>query len=462
MTAKAKVFIADDDELIVATLSRALKKAGYDVRGAGSARGLADKISAWSPDVVLLDIGLPGGDGLDVLKEIAARGIETEVVMLTADNSAGTATRAMKAGATDYLTKPFDLDEVRLVVGTVAEKQRLKREVEYLRKTEAQHGQREIVGDSPLMQEIHEKIAKLAAAGVDIVLITGESGTGKELVAKALHRALHPDSSPSYAPFIGVNCTALPGTLIENELFGHEKGSFTDAKKDKQGLFELAEGGTLLLDEIGDMPMDMQGKLLRVLEERTFRRIGGREDIAVDAAVVAATNRNLQELAEDERFRGDLFYRLSAFTLHIPPLRQRGDDVVTLARFFLARFAGKYGKRSIQGFSPACEQALLSYPWPGNVRELRNVIERIVVLESAEVIGMECLPPEIRGAATTDPYALERCFVLPAQGVSLDAIKKDLILQALEKTRHNKMAAAALLDVTYDSLRYQMKRFRIS
>ena len=462
MTAKAKILIADDDELIVATLSRALTKSGYEVRNAGSAPGLAERISSWSPDVVLLDIGLPGGDGLDVLEEIAERGIDTQVVMLTADNSAGTATRAMKAGAADYLTKPFDLDEVRLVVGTVAEKQQLKREVEYLRKADAEREQREIVGNSPAMRDNHEKITKLAAAGVDIVLVTGESGTGKELVAKALHRALHPQRSSRYAPFIGVNCTALPGTLIENELFGHEKGAFTDAKKDKQGLFELAAGGTLLLDEIGDMPMDMQGKLLRVLEERTFRRIGGREDITVNATVIAATNKDLLQLAKQERFRADLFYRLSAFTLHIPPLRERGDDIVTLARFFLTRLANKYGKPTIHGFSPPCEQALISYSWPGNVRELRNVIERIVVLESAETIGVESLPAEIRGVSTTQAQALERCFVLPDQGVSLDAIKRDLIIQALEKTRNNKMAAAALLDVSYDSLRYQMKRFRIS
>ena len=461
MRPKAKVFVVDDEELIVAALSRSLKKEGYDVRGAGSAKGLAENISAWSPDVVLLDLTLRGGSGLAVLEEIRARGIETQVVILTADNSAGTATRAMKAGAADYLTKPFDLDQVRLVVSKVAEKQQLKREVDYLRNSDPGRGRREMVGDSPPMQELREKIIKIAAARVDIVMVTGESGTGKELVARALHRALHPQDNPGYSPFIGVNCTALPGGLIESELFGHEKGAFTDAAKDKKGFFELAEGGTLLLDEIGDMPMEMLGKLLRVLEERTVRRVGGRHDIAVNATIVAATNKDLLALAREKRFRMDLFYRLSAFTLPVPPLRQRANDIVQLARFFLARFSEKYGKNQIQGFSPLCEKALLAYPWPGNVRELRNVVERIVVLESAEVIGTGNLPPEIGGATAVDRNPLDSCFVLPDEGLSLKNLKRDLIIQALEKTRHNKVAAAALLDVSYDSFRYQMKRLDI-
>jgi transcriptional regulator with PAS, ATPase and Fis domain len=295
-----------------------------------------------------------------------------------------------------------------------------------------------------------------------MVLVTGESGTGKELMSRYIHDLMHGGSSGRLRPFIGINCAALPEALIESELFGHEKGSFTDAKGDKKGIFELASGGTILLDEIGEMRWNLQAKLLRVLEERTVRRIGGRHDIPIDATVFATTNRDLDEAVRAGEFRVDLFYRLATFSLHIPPLRQRPEDVLPLARHFLASFAAKYGRAPMTDVSPEAEQLLAAYPWPGNVRELRNVMERIVVLEPGPVVRPEFLPKELLrlapagvGAAAVQASGL----TLPAEGLSLDDLERSLIEQALARAAGNKAQAAKLLGVTYDSLRYQIKKF---
>jgi DNA-binding NtrC family response regulator len=462
MKPDGRVFVVDDDELIVSALARALKSQSYQVRTASSARGLVGKISAWSPHVVLLDITLPDGNGLQVLEEIHARGIDTQVVMLTGDDTAGTAIQAMKSGAADYVTKPFDLEEVRLIVGNLAEKQRLKREVEFRRSLDAERAGGAIIGRSEKMMRLREDIEKISSAGVDTILVTGESGTGKEVVARYLHRLMHESDAADYAPFIGVNCTALPATLIESELFGHEKGAFTDAKTDKRGVFERAERGTILLDEIGDMPLNLQGKLLRVLEERIVRRVGGDEDIAVDATVLATTNRNLLETVEQGGFRTDLFYRLNAFALSVPPLRDRGRDIIELSHHFFSHFSKKYNKKQPQEMSSGCEEALMSYDWPGNVRELKNVIERLVVLESAEVIEVEHLPKEIGTQGAAEVGTSEHLLVLPQGGLSLEEVKRDLIEQALNNARHNKVQAAKLLKISYDTLRYQMKRFGLA
>ncbi len=458
MSTRGKVFVVDDDRLVLSMLTRALRKDGYEVDGAETAQGVVDRISAWSPDVVMLDINLPGGDGLELLGQVRDRGIETQVVMLTGDVSADTATRSMKLGAADYVTKPFDLGEVRLVIANLTEKQRLRREVAQRRRDDPKGAVPEIIGSSPLIRQLREQAAKIARAGVSTVLITGESGTGKEVFARYIHRLGH-EEDPEYAPFVGVNCTAVPGNLIENELFGHEKGAFTDARTDQKGMFELAEGGTLLLDEMGDMPVNLQGKLLRVLEERTLRRISGKADIPVSATVIATTNRDLADLAQRGDFRSDLFYRLSGFALHVPPLRERGDDVLELAEHFRERLRKKYGKKGPLGFSEECRMAFLGYPWPGNVRELRNVIERIVVLEGAEVVGTEHLPREMLDPHPAQGEGVAGAIVLPEGGISLEEVKRDLIVQALERSRNNKAQAAKLLDISYETLRYQLKRF---
>ncbi|NIS62931.1 MAG: response regulator [Proteobacteria bacterium] len=459
MSNSGRVFILDDDELIVSMLSRALRNEGYDVRTETEAHDVINKLESWSPDVLLLDIKLPDRDGMDILQELMTRDINTQVVMLTADDTAESAVKAMKLGAVDYLTKPFHIDEVKIIVRNLLEKEMLKQEVNYLRKVTADLIERDIIGESSAIKEIKSKVEKIAQARVSTILITGESGTGKELVARYIHHLLHGDLDSGYTPFIGINCAALPESLLESELFGHEKGSFTDAKSEKKGLFELAAGGSILLDEIGDMKDNLQGKLLRVLEERTIRRIGGKDEIPIDVTVIATTHRNISDAVEKGQFRMDLFYRLNAFSLHILPLKERREDIPVLARHFLSSFATKYNKKRLKGFSREAEKILLSYSWPGNVRELKNVIERIVVLESADMILPEHLPKEISNQSIPVSQMAKDRFVLPPAGLSLDALEKDLILQALQKANHNKTQAAKLLNISYDSLRYQIKKF---
>jgi DNA-binding NtrC family response regulator len=378
--------------------------------------------------------------------------------MLTADDTAETAVKAMKLGAADYITKPFSIDEVKIVLKNIVEKEKLKQEVNYLRKVHAEVFDREIIGSSAAVQELKSKIGKIADASVSTILITGESGTGKELFARYAHRMLHDSSKNGYAPFIKVNCAALPETLLESELFGYEKGSFTDAKADKKGLFEMAQGGTILLDEIGDMKQSLQAKLLRVLEERTVRPVGGSEEIPIDVTVIATTNRNLAETVEQGLFRMDLFFRLSTFYLHVPPLRERRDDIPVITRHFLSHFSTHYKRMAMTSISPEAEKILLSYNWPGNIRELRNLLERLVVLEGAEEILPEHLPNWLTGKSGVAARPSNGGIVLPAQGISLDDLEKDLILQALERTNYNKTQAAKLLNVTYDAFRYQVKK----
>jgi len=460
MKAKGRVFLLDDDDLIVSMLARALKGEGYDVHPETDPNEAVDKIRSFSPDVVMLDLKLPGKSGMDILKEILERGIAAQVIMLTSDDTAETAVRAMKLGAADYLTKPFDMDEVKLVIASIMEKGKLRSEVEYLRKISSDLAYKEIIGSSAVIHKLKEKARKLAQAGVPTVLITGENGTGKELFARYIHHAMYGENPGSYAPFVGINCAALPEPLIESELFGHEKGSFTDAKADKKGVFEMASQGSILLDEIGEMKPSLQTKLLRVLEERKIRRVGGRHDIPIDATVFATTNRNLEETVEKGDFRIDLYYRLNVFSLHIPPLRERPEDLLLLAQYFLSFLTAKYNRAGPKNFSPEVEKLLLSYGWPGNVRELRNVIERIVVLESCETVLPEHLPKEIiyqKGFGT--PAAPGPGITLPEAGLSLDEVEKNLILQALGKAGGNKTQAAKLLGITYDSLRYQIKKF---
>ncbi|HLE42263.1 MAG TPA: sigma-54 dependent transcriptional regulator [Nitrospirota bacterium] len=461
MKVPAKVFLIDDDELIISMLSKVLTNEGYEVRTATVARDVMGKITSWSPAVVMLDIRLPDRNGIEVLEDIVKTGIDTQVVMLTADDTAESAVKAMKLGAADYLTKPFNVDEVKIVLRNIIEKGKLKQEVDYLRKVSSELLEKSIIGESPVIRELQSKMEKMAGASVSTILITGESGTGKELFARHAHRLLHSGAGERYAPFIRVNCAALPEALLESELFGYVKGAFTDAKSDRKGLFEMAQGGSILLDEIGDMKHDLQSKLLRVLEERTVRRVGGSEEIPIDATVIVTTNRVLPDMVEHGEFRMDLFYRLNAFSLHIPPLRERREDVSVLAGYFLSYFCTKYNKKTIKGFSPEAEKLLVSHEWPGNVRELRNVIERIVVLESGDTILPEHLPKEISGkhALASSKSAEVTAFSLPEGGISLDEVEKNLIVQALERARNNKTQAARLLRISYDTLRYQVKKF---
>jgi len=457
---KGKVFLVDDDELIVSMLSRALRSEGYEVNSETlTFTAVVDKIAAWLPDVVLLDLKLPSITGLEILEKVKTNQIDTQVVMLTSDDHVETAIKCMKLGAADYLTKPFNIDEVKIVVNNIVEKKSLKSEVSYLRKFYSEAFRKDIIGESPAMAELKHKAEKIALSNVSMVLIVGESGTGKELVARYIHSIMYDESAKGFAPFIAINCTALPETLLESELFGYEKGAFTDAKAEKKGIFELAHGGTILLDEIGDMKPNLQGKLLRVLEERTIRRIGGQKEIPIEVTVIATTNRNLSEAVEKGEFRMDLFYRLNIFALSLPPLRERKEDIPLLAQYYLTHFTSQYKNKVIKGFSPKVEQVMFSYRWPGNVREMKNVIERIVVLETSEMIMPEHLPREMLGQAIPPPPPSSTRFVLPEAGISLDEVEKDLITQALERAKNNKTLAAKLLNITYDSLRYQIKKY---
>ncbi|HEY6011461.1 MAG TPA: sigma 54-interacting transcriptional regulator, partial [Nitrospirota bacterium] len=313
--------------------------------------------------------------------------------------------------------------------------------------------------ETEAVKELKAKIDVIGAASVSTVLITGESGTGKELFARYTHRMIRDKEREGFSPFIKLNCAALPETLLESELFGYEKGSFTDARSDKKGLFEMAQGGSILLDEIGDMKMGLQGKLLRVLEERTVRPIGGSEEIPIDVTVIATTNRNLSDAVKSGDFRMDLFYRLSTFYLHVPPLRERKKDIAVLADYFLSHIAKRYNKKTIKSFSPEAKKALEAYEWPGNIRELRNLVERLVVLESAEEILPRHLPGWLTSQAGIAGPQPTGEFALPEEGISLDELEKGLIIQALERTKNNKAQAAKLLQISYDTLRYQVKKF---
>lgn len=450
MKHKGRIFLVDDDELIISMVARSLKKEGYETQIHTRAKGIVPKILEWQPDLVLLDIHLDNEiNGIDILQKIKEEKFTAPVVMLTADDTAESAIRAMKLGAADYLTKPFNIDEVKLVIRSLLKNTKLREEVQYLRKTEASCSQNDFVGESPAIRDILEKADKLAEAQADTILITGESGTGKEVLARYIHNMIH-YSQPvgdEHVPYISVNCTALPDNLIESELFGHTKYSFTDAKADKKGMFELANGGTILLDEIGDMRLDLQSKLLRVLEERKVRRLGGKVDIPLDVAVIATTNKDLRAAVAAKEFREDLFFRLSTFHLEIPPLRERPEDIPLLARYFIKLFSQKYQK-NIGELSRQMITELVAYEWPGNVRELRNVLERSVVLEN-----MEMKPPVERRSS--------RYVVLPEAGLSMEEVEKDLIKQAMERANNNQTKAAKLLGISYDTLRYQVRKFNL-
>ncbi len=460
-----KILIIDDDELLVSMLERVLIDEGYEVKSETDIKGALSKIWRFMPDIVILDINFPGGSGIDLLRELKEQDISTEFLMLTADDTAKTAVMAMKLGAADYLTKPVSMEEIKVVIDKLIRHKEFKNELEYHRTIASTIFEDEFIGESEITKQLKEKAKKLAQARVQNILITGESGTGKELMARYIHKLMYDGNHRSrMIPFIAVNCAALPETLLESELFGYEKGAFTDARTGKKGIFEMANGGTILLDEIGEMRPSIQSKLLRVLETKSIRRLGGNEEVPVDVTIIATTNRNLKEAVRSGVFRDDLFFRISTFYIHIPPLRERREDIPILAKYFLEQFSFKYNKKNIKGFSRESENILKNYYWPGNVRELKNLIERLVVLETAEEILPSHLPnwlTEKVGLDTKDYKKDSSRFILPETGISLEELEKDLIIQALKRARYNKALAAKLLNISYDSLRYQIKKFRI-
>lgn len=464
MSQKGRIFLLDDDDLIISMLSRSLQKEGYETHMLNSSERAVEKICAWQPHALLLDIDLgEGPNGLDLLAMLQAENIDFPVIMLTADDSAESAIRAMRNGAADYLNKPFNVEEVKIVIEKLLANTRLKNEVKYLKKSPTASLGRTFIGESAIIQKLIEDARKIALAGVQSVLISGKSGTGKEVLARNIHYWCFGERRNFESiPYIAINCTALPENLIEGELFGHVKGAFTDAKGDKKGVFELADGGTLLLDEIGDMKPELQGKLLRVLEERTVRRIGGRIDVPINVNIIAATNRDLKKAVDDGVVREDLYYRLTSFAVDIPPLSERENDVILLTKHFLQTFAGKYSKKPIDHIDKEAEELLKDYAWPGNVRELRNVIERCVVMENIDTLTADYLPLDLGG--TNQQFSERRRrfqAFLPEEGISLEAVEKEYIKLALERANNNMTKAAKLLQVSYDTLRYHTKKYKL-
>ncbi|MDO3377473.1 sigma-54-dependent transcriptional regulator [Geoalkalibacter halelectricus] len=451
---KHKILVVDDEHLIRWSLEQNLSKQGYEVFTAGSGEDALRLVRDESPDLMLLDIQLPGINGLEVLEKAKDLDPELIVIMITALGVLETAVKAMRMGAYDYIGKPFNLDELAITIKKALETGELKREVAHLRSEQSRRfGISNLIGTSRHMQNLQNLIRKVAQSDASTVLIQGESGSGKELVAKAIHF----ESARADKPFMAINCAAVPETLLESELMGHERGAFTDAKVQKKGLFELADGGTIFLDEIGDMAMGMQAKLLRVLEERTFRRVGGSKDISVDVRIISATNKDLLEAINEKTFRNDLYYRLQVIPLFLPSLRERKDDIMPLVNHFIAHFNREFGK-SVKGVSPMAEKFLLEYPWPGNIRELRNVIERAIILENEETLLLEHLPQEIVGKAgvvSGGPLS----FQIPPEGIDIEEVERELIRQSLELTDGNQSKAAKKLNLGIDAFRYRMKKF---
>lgn len=452
---KHKILVVDDEHLIRWSLDQNLKKQGYEVLTAGSGEEAIRLVQEESPDLMLLDVQLPGINGMEVLERVKETEEDLIVIMVTALGVLETAVKAMRLGAYDYINKPFNLDELAIVIKKALENQELKREVAQLRSTQPKKFSIDtIVGESDEQKHVLGMVQKIAQSDAGTVLIQGESGTGKELVAKAIHY----ESSRADKPFMAINCAAVPETLLESELMGHEKGAFTDAKIQKKGLFEMADGGTVFLDEIGDMPQGIQAKLLRVLEDRSFRRVGGTKDIHVDVRIISATNKDLLTAIKEKSFRNDLYYRLQVIPIFLSPLRERRKDILVLAKYFIDLFNREFGK-AVKGISDDAEQFLLEYEWPGNVRELKNVIERAIILENEEIMRLEHLPRELVSQASgSGEGPLE--FVLPAEGVDIEDVERELIRQALDMVEGNQSKAAKKLNLGIDAFRYRMKKFK--
>jgi two-component system response regulator AtoC len=454
---KPNILIVDDDDVMQETLSETLKKRGYDVSSVGSGNGALSAIKRSIIDLILLDMRLPDVDGLEVLKRIKEFDTEILVIMMTAYSDIQTAVSAMKSGAYHYINKPFELEELQLLIEKGLETKSLINEVRRLhREQKVDWKNSHIDGISPQIEYVNELIDMISKTHKTSILIQGESGTGKELAANAIHSK----SKRSGRPLMKINCSAIPDALLESELFGYEKGAFTDAKNTKKGLFELADGGTVFLDEIGDMKPFLQSKLLRFLENQTFMRIGGEREIKVDVRIVAATNRDLQTLVKEGVFRKDLYYRLKVMVVDMPPLRERKEDILLLSNLFIEGNNKEYNK-NIRGFSGEAKRFMIQYLWPGNVRELRNVIERAMILTDQEYITPKHLPFEL-----TQTGEFDRLRVFPesserADDGSLEDMEKNHISKVLMKTGWNKSKASRALGISRATLRAKIKRYDI-
>jgi two-component system, NtrC family, response regulator AtoC len=445
------VLVVDDEQLIRWSLTERLSREGYRISEASTAAEAIER-AAEGVDLVLLDYRLPDADGLEVLKRIKQLDPDTLVIMLTAFSSIETAVEAMKHGAYHFANKPFDVEEVAILVEKALETTRLRREVRALRASQAQpYSLDRIVGVSPAIVAMRALLEKIATSPASTVLLTGESGTGKDLAAKVIHYA----SDRATKPFMNITCSALPETLLESELFGHERGAFTGADRQKRGLLESADGGTVFLDEIGEMVPALQAKLLRFLEEKTFKRVGGATDLRVTVRVIAATNRDLETEVREARFREDLYYRLNVIGIKLPPLRERGDDIPGLINYYVDTYNAEFRKRVV-GVTAEAMTLLKAYRWPGNVRELRNAVERAMLLAPGHELTPEDFP-----VVSAPMIRLNEDIPLPASGVDLDQLERSLVVQALTRSNWNQTQAAKLLGLNRDQIRYRIEKFKL-
>lgn len=466
-----KILIVDDERLVRWSLRQKCEEWGYHVVEAENGTAGLRLAHNEGPDLVLLDVRLPDMGGLEVLRHLKDSGDGRAVIMITADPQLDDVKLALKLGAYDFVGKPLDFDELSVAVKNALETTRLRTEVESLRgEVRRRHGYHDIVGVSQRMTELMSFVTKIATSEATTILVQGESGTGKDLVAKAIHY----QSRRQEKPFIAINCSAIPETLMEAELFGHERGAFTDAKALKKGLFEMADGGTLFLDEIGELSPLLQAKLLRVLEDQVIRRVGGVRDMQVDVRVIAASNRDLEKMVRDGQFRQDLYYRLAIISVFLPTLRDRKEDILPLVEFFIERYNRKF-KKAIKGVTDSTRRLLLKHDWPGNVRELKNAIERAMILEEADKLRPDYLPFAVaqQQAAFTafesanapapqqqlpNGRSLPR-LVIPEGGTSLEEVERAFVEMAMKEANGNQTHAARLLDISRDALRYKLKKF---
>lgn len=453
---KGNILVVDDEKLIRWSLKEFLQQEGYAVRTAEDGKTALQEVDDGEFEIVLLDYQLPDLDGLQVLEKLRIVDPDLTVIMITSHSTIEHAVTALRSGANDYVAKPFRNEDIACRVEQVLETRRIKRELKQLRREQKERfGFDQIVGKSKVMKNVLDLVDRVLPMGEATVLLQGESGTGKDVLARAIHYG----GPRGNGPFVNITCTALPDNLLESELFGHEKGAFTDARTQKKGLFEMANGGTLFLDEIGDMALPLQAKLLRFLEERAFRRVGGNKDIRVNLRVIAATNQDLNRLVEQGKFRGDLYFRLKVIPMVVPPLREREGDIPLLVEHFIGKLNREF-KKSIKGLDPKLMRRFEEYHWPGNVRELKNTVERAMILSNDELLSAESLPMDLfeDSPGGNEENGLLR---LTQKGLSLEELEKDLVCQALELTRGNQTRAGRLLGLNRDQIRYRVEKFHL-
>ena len=459
-----KILVIDDEKLIRWSFEKKLTGHGFSIFTAETGAEGVQLFELHCPDIVFVDYRLPDMEGLDVIIKIKSIYEEVFIVFMTAYGSIDVAVKAIKQGASEYISKPFNFKEIQALIEGINEKIRIKNEIQLIRRQQKEKVTFDhIIGESPVLKRIKQEAKKIARFDSTTILLLGESGTGKDLFARAIHN----ESARNENPFVTINCSSLPETLLESELFGHEQGAFTDARKLKKGLFEIAEGGTIFLDEIGEINQSIQIKLLGVIENRTIKRVGGTADIPVEIRIIAATNKDLRKSIEEKSFREDLYYRLKVFQLFMPPLRDHKDDIISLADHFLQQFNTRFGK-NINGIDTVVSGMLINYNWPGNIRELRNVIERAVILETSDTLQKENIPSELTlsGKENVREEREEEAILTHEEnqvpgGVSLYDMEKETIRQTLEKAGFNQSKAARLLGITRDTLRYKIKKYKL-